>query len=382
MKVNYTKIFIITLIYFSQIFFSKNLFADSTSVKVTFISNSGMMISSGNKNIIIDALHTPGYYLSSDFELENHNKLINLKYPFENIDVILVTHSHPDHFHVPSSISHLTNNPIGKFISSEDVVSYMEYNSLYEQINSQIIEFNTIESDSLELNGIKVISFPIKHFEPFPGYQIPHLGYYININGIKIFFGGDNIAEGSEYVKYRLDKRNIDIAFYRFWDLFEKDNLDTLNQFVNPKVLIPMHYLYGDNFNNISEVEDSIRKYESEIPLTFIFRNYLESKTFYFETITSAEEVDVRNYENKLYQNYPNPFNPTTKIEFSLSSSAHTKVTVYNIMGEKVSNLVDKHLKGGNHSYSFTGSNLSSGLYFYKIESGEYLEIKKMIFIK
>lgn len=69
---------ILGTLFIGQIIFLSLLYADSTEVEVTFISNAGFMISSGGKSIILDGMGTPGYYLSSDEELANHEKIINM----------------------------------------------------------------------------------------------------------------------------------------------------------------------------------------------------------------------------------------------------------------------------------------------------------------
>ena len=88
----------------------------------------------------------------------------------------------------------------------------------------------------------------------------------------------------------------------------------------------------------------------------------------------------ARNF--KLAQNYPNPFNPKTTIQFTLDKSAHTVLSVYNVLGQHVATLVDKKMASGVHEVSFNANNLSSGIYLYKIVSGEQVEIKKMVLMK
>jgi hypothetical protein len=83
-----------------------------------------------------------------------------------------------------------------------------------------------------------------------------------------------------------------------------------------------------------------------------------------------------------LSQNYPNPFNPSTTIEFTLPKSEFVELKVYNILGKEVTALVSKKLNPGNHTYTFNGENLASGIYYYQLISGEYHEVKKMILIK
>ena len=81
-------------------------------------------------------------------------------------------------------------------------------------------------------------------------------------------------------------------------------------------------------------------------------------------------------------QNYPNPFNPTTAIKFALPKSAVTKIIVYDIIGREIRTLINKELKGGYYEISFDASNLPSGVYFYRIQSGDFIQTKKMILMK
>ena len=84
----------------------------------------------------------------------------------------------------------------------------------------------------------------------------------------------------------------------------------------------------------------------------------------------------------ELSQNYPNPFNPTTTINFSLPVTQNVKLTVFDILGEKVAELVNGKLEAGNHSVTFNAKNLSSGIYIYKITAGKFVSVKKLMLLK
>jgi hypothetical protein len=83
-----------------------------------------------------------------------------------------------------------------------------------------------------------------------------------------------------------------------------------------------------------------------------------------------------------LEQNYPNPFNPSTRITFNLTESGLTNVSVYNLLGQKVATVLNQELVAGRHTVDFNGSNLSSGIYFYKLESGKNTATQKMMLLK
>lgn len=83
-----------------------------------------------------------------------------------------------------------------------------------------------------------------------------------------------------------------------------------------------------------------------------------------------------------LYQNYPNPFNPTTNIKFDVPAASFTSLKVYDINGREVAELVNQNLQAGRYEYSFNAAALSSGIYYFKLVSGEFNQIKKMILLK
>jgi hypothetical protein len=85
----------------------------------------------------------------------------------------------------------------------------------------------------------------------------------------------------------------------------------------------------------------------------------------------------------ELSQNFPNPFNPSTEIKYSIPVNAYVTITVYNLLGEEVSRLINNEFKTtGYYSIQFNGANFASGVYFYRIEAGNYISTKKMVLIK
>jgi len=86
--------------------------------------------------------------------------------------------------------------------------------------------------------------------------------------------------------------------------------------------------------------------------------------------------------EYKLSQNYPNPFNPVTKINYSLPKSGFVTMKVYDMLGREVVNLISENKTAGNYSVDFNASNLTSGVYFYRLESNGFVDTKKMMLVK
>jgi len=113
------------------------------------------------------------------------------------------------------------------------------------------------------------------------------------------------------------------------------------------------------------------------------FKPVTSKDIFEFEVINSLGEIDSQlPLAYQLYQNYPNPFNPVTKIKFDLADSGPVSIVVYNILGEKVTTLLNKRMNAGSHVIRFNGSLLPSGLYFYRIQAVGFSAVRKMILLK
>ncbi|MCK4539485.1 MAG: T9SS type A sorting domain-containing protein, partial [Candidatus Krumholzibacteria bacterium] len=88
-----------------------------------------------------------------------------------------------------------------------------------------------------------------------------------------------------------------------------------------------------------------------------------------------------------LYQNVPNPFNPATVIRFDLSQATHVRLFVYNVKGELVSRIVDRQMTAGQkrldwNAVDVRGRRLSSGMYFYRLTAGDFVQTRKMVLLR
>jgi hypothetical protein len=99
--------------------------------------------------------------------------------------------------------------------------------------------------------------------------------------------------------------------------------------------------------------------------------------------ITDVEN-SVANFPEEYFlsQNYPNPFNPSTKIEYSVSQASFVQLKVYDILGNEVATLVNEEKNRGVYSINFDASQLASGIYFYSLSAGSFVQTKKMILVQ
>jgi flagellar hook assembly protein FlgD len=84
----------------------------------------------------------------------------------------------------------------------------------------------------------------------------------------------------------------------------------------------------------------------------------------------------------KLEQNYPNPFNPKTTIKYEIPKSGFVTLQVYDVLGRLVKTLINEKQNAGTYEVEFDGTNLASGVYFYKLTADDFKAVKKMILLK
>ncbi|MEO6694199.1 MAG: T9SS type A sorting domain-containing protein, partial [Ignavibacteria bacterium] len=138
-------------------------------------------------------------------------------------------------------------------------------------------------------------------------------------------------------------------------------------------------YSYNNRFCEISdaEIDDDFN-----LLVTGHCGNYMTTVKW-SQIITNISTVSNQIPDGyKLYQNYPNPFNPSTNIQFDLPKDNFATVKIYDLLGKEVTTLINEYKKAGSYVISFNGNNLSSGIYYYSIETGNFNQVRKMILIK
>ena len=114
----------------------------------------------------------------------------------------------------------------------------------------------------------------------------------------------------------------------------------------------------------------------------------VQTNKFYVATEGTGLSVGIENLGTEipsgynLKQNYPNPFNPVTNIQFEIPKQSLVKLAVYDLLGREVKSLVNQELKAGNYNVNLSGSDLTSGIYFYTLNAGDFSETKRMVLIK
>jgi hypothetical protein len=165
----------------------------------------------------------------------------------------------------------------------------------------------------------------------------------------------------------------------------------------------PAGYSFSINLNKTINLPQTIELdpiWDMDSLSVVVFVQSVSSKTVYQSTTISYDELTITNVENnnstpsefKLYQNYPNPFNPSTVISYQLPVSTNVSLKVYDLLGRKVAMLVNEYKDAGSYEVEFSASggsisggdtyNLSSGVYIYRLQAGNFSQARKLILLR
>jgi len=149
--------------------------------------------------------------------------------------------------------------------------------------------------------------------------------------------------------------------------------------FYNPSVFLP-----ENSTHFISPVWDSIKTKPVKIFVDLDNNGTVDDTLFISDTLLT-KITDTNNEipsKFELFQNYPNPFNPSTKIKYDIKIDGLVTLKVYNVLGSEVALLVNEVKQTGRYEAEFNGSNLGSGIYYYRLQAGDFNETKRMLLLK
>ncbi|MEK7251079.1 MAG: T9SS type A sorting domain-containing protein [Bacteroidota bacterium] len=118
------------------------------------------------------------------------------------------------------------------------------------------------------------------------------------------------------------------------------------------------------------------------VPNITVYRNPDKVRIIFRNPLVGVTETPALPFAFALHQNYPNPFNPTTTIRYDLPSAGLVSLEVFDILGREVRTLVNEKLQAGSYERTFDASGLASGVYFYRLNAGPFLQTRKFILAK
>ncbi len=202
---------------------------------------------------------------------------------------------------------------------------------------------------------------------------------YLGDNHYLLFDNGNyHTPSFSRAVEYKLEETSMTAT--KVWEYRNNPNIysyamGSVQRLANGNTLIG----WGSASTTISEVNSQGQLlYQLSLPA-----GQMSYRAFRFEPILATNEGGSETaVDYTLSQNYPNPFNPSTTIKFSLQEASFVNLSIYDITGKKVSELINRRMQAGQYAETWNASNFTSGVYFYVLSSDKFSSTKKMILLK
>ena len=265
----------------------------------------------------------------------------------DSADVVLITHEHSDH----NEINRVKQKSTCQVIRAANAISGSSY--------------NTFTLDAVIITGV-------------PAYNSYHLksscvGFVVTFDGIKLYHAGDtgNITEMAD-----LTNQHITYA------LIPMDGIYTMSPEVATTAAAAIQAVHDIPIYTMpppdTYSDDIVGRFTS--PNKFIVRP--GSTIELIPTATGVEGIQSLPSGFRLDQNFPNPFNPTTNIGFEIKNFGAVTLNVFDMLGREVASIVSENLSPGIYVKQWNASNMPTGVYFYRLQSGNISETKRMILMK
>lgn len=261
-------------------------------LKVTYIANEGFLLESGGRKVLIDALFGKEDLDFCDVPPRALLKeMLAAEPPFDDVNLVIVSHDHVDHFDEAMVIEYMIKNPHCELIGTAQAVERLKKSENHESLKARIhgVTPPAGTKKTMTVNKIEVSVLPLKHCTYYEtdkttGEKVDrhrneqNIGVIIKLGDQKILHIGDSAMDDvEEYKAFDLIKEKIDVAMLGsiFWKPFAQ-RVELVNKAIQPKSIIPMHLEKGDK-DKYSAYKEAIQ--ESLPPITF-FKKPKEKRTF------------------------------------------------------------------------------------------------------
>jgi L-ascorbate metabolism protein UlaG (beta-lactamase superfamily) len=256
---------------------------------VTYIANDGFLIETKNHKVLIDALFGN---VNGDWCDQPRDSVSNLMIkgiiPFDNIDIVFITHYHVDHFNRQMTIDFLKNNQKAVLICPDQVNESLKHNADYSKVSDRInsLKPGKLFDTSLTINKINIRALRFNHNTYYEtdsvsgkAYNVhrdvENLGYLIKTDGFTIFHSGDDTPSNkAQYKFYNLGNKKMDISFLDR-KFLQADGWELLDKSIHTRYLIYMHIQTSSD-----EFFKSIKSLPGDVPQRFAFSGLMGKKVF------------------------------------------------------------------------------------------------------
>ncbi len=242
--------------------FVNTLSSESDAVTVTYVANEGVLIQSGSKQVLIDALHKPyiSEYLATPQKVLDD--MMASRPPFEDIELLLVSHIHGDHFNAELVGEYLQVSQTARLFTtlqarSEIAINFSGFANITDK--TQAIRYHAEMDTSFSAKGIQVRMVRIAHGGARWS-AMQNVGHIVELGGMKFLHIGDPSYGKKDFERLQLFRDNIDVAILPFWFLTAAKGREIVDKLIKPAYLIAVHVPPND----VNSITREIAKYYPE----------------------------------------------------------------------------------------------------------------------
>lgn len=216
--------------------------AEATGARLTYLANEGFLIEGGGKKVLVDALHHGGVEGYPALEPETQRRLEAAEAPFADVDLVLASHHHADHFEPVAVGRHLLANPKAHFVSTEQAV---------EQLRTGFDDFSKIENrvhgawpgegETVEISvgGLDLTVLNLHHGRDRKP-PVQNLGLLFSVGGTTFLHVGDTQVTARDVAAYELSRKDVDVLLLPYWHLLGPEGRK-LRDAIDPGRVVAMH---------------------------------------------------------------------------------------------------------------------------------------------
>jgi len=249
--------------------------------KVTYISNTGILLECNNKKIMIDSFCNSSLKIYKSPSAETKKLMISGSYPFESIDALLFTHNHSDHFDAESTVSFLIYNKGTLLLAPHEVI--MDIKKGFPHIESNrliVLEDRLGETQKININGIKIQSISMLH-DGKEYKDVSNLAYLVDMYGKIILHVGDAKPIQENYIALDSIRQNIDLLIAPFPYIGLATARRVIENYIKPRRIAAVHMPYRE-LDSCGWTDTTMKKYmkiKDDFIETVFFENIGESIT-------------------------------------------------------------------------------------------------------
>lgn len=273
-----------------------------------------------------------------------------------------------------------------QLVSAREVPTYIgNVNFTWNKINdatqylvqvSRAQTFATIFKSATVTDTSSILSFfseGIKYFWRVQGENFAGTGPWSNIGEFTLIYTPTNLELQTSAVNEIILSWKDNSATEDGYIIERKQSSETSFTIID-KLTGSVNTYIDKNADHTKSYVYRVKAYKGDVESEY-------SNEVSFVSVSVNEETPIPK-EHSMSQNYPNPFNPVTKLKFALPQRAHIKLSIFDTLGNEIKIILNKELHAGNHEINFDASNFTSGVYFYRIQTGDFVQTKKMILLR